>query len=315
MRLGLALPHYGFSFLPERDLSWNSLLETARWAEEIGLSSLWVSDHVHLDLSKYGGSDHPYRSFEYTTTLGALSISTTRAELGVLVACAALRPPAVIARSAETIASASGRTFWLGLGAGWYSPDFEAAGISFGTPAERFARLERTAGLVGEFLRPESRVRTIIGGKGGPRILATVAAAADGWNVSWAIDPASLAEKVARLTELWHENERGPGGPYISVGLTCLLAPNQAELRRRFFGMFEDFGLRLEGDPDDVFTAARRERLVCTTEELQGRLQAYHDAGASEIICGFGPVPFSMWHKDVALEFIESAIASGLVAR
>lgn len=312
MKLGLALPHYGYSIPSKRSLSWPALRDTARWAEEMGFRSLWVSDHINLDLSKYGGNGHPHPTFEYTTTLGALAITTTEPELGVLVAGAALRPPAVIARSAETIAGLAGRTFWLGLGAGWYPPDFEAAGLDFGSAAERFTRLRRTADLIGDFLTGRSAVKTIIGGKGGPRVVGTVAAYADGWNVSWAVDPGSLSERVTRLNDLWHELGRDPAGPYVSVGLTCLVAPDTAELRRRFFEMFDEFRLRVEGDPDDVFEAARRDRLVCTTAELPGRIEAYRDAGASEIICSFGPVPFSLWRREAAEEFMEAAAGGDL---
>ncbi len=308
MRLGLALPHYEFSFGRGRRLSWTDLVETASWADSIGFDSLWVSDHVFLDLAKYGGDERPYSSFEYTSTLGALSIATSNAELGVLVACAALRPPAVLARSAETILSLSGRRFWLGLGAGWYRPDFDEAGVDFGSVSDRFARLRSTAESVRRFLGPESAVKVLVGGKGGPKVLEIVAEFADAWNVSWAIDPHSLRKKIEKLEERWKELGRDPEGPYVSVGLTCLVASDETELRNRYFQMFEDFSLRLPPDPTAMFESARLQRLVCTHEELKGRIDAYRQAGASEIICGFGPAPFSMWRKDVAEEFM-SALA------
>ncbi len=315
MRFGLALPHYEFSIPSERKgPSWKSVKEVATWAEGAGFSSVWVSDHVHLDLEKYGGSPEPQKTFEFTTLCGALSQVTSRVEIGVLVACAVLRPPALLARSAETLASLSGRTFWLGLGAGWYPPDFEAAGVDFGTPSGRLARLEETARLVGRYLEPDSRVRRIVGGKGGPKVLSVTARAADGWNVSWAIDPDTLAAKVSHLKKLWAVEGRGPEPPYVSVGLTCLVAPTRAELRRRFFQMFEDFGLSLPPDPEGAFDAARSQRLVCTTGELAGRIEAYERAGATEIVCGFGPVPFAMWDREVAEEFVEAAGISSRLA-
>jgi alkanesulfonate monooxygenase SsuD/methylene tetrahydromethanopterin reductase-like flavin-dependent oxidoreductase (luciferase family) len=313
MRIGMALPHYTFSIPSKRNLSWRTLLEVARWAEEMKFSSLWMSDHVYLDLSKYGGNNRPHSTFEYATTLGALASCTTGAELGVLVACAALRPPAVLAASAETIASVSERRFWLGLGAGWYPPDFEAAGVEFGSVAERMARLRDSANLVRSFLKPTSSVKTIIGGKGGPVLLKTVASSADGWNISWAIDPKTLELRIARLKELWNEHGRDGGGPHVSVGLTCLVASSEDELRTRFFAMFEDFGLRIDGHPDRVFETARSERLVCTTAELAEKIEAYRAAGVAELICGFGPVPFSFWKKGIAEEFVSAVDDIGLV--
>ena len=51
-------------------------------------SSLWVSDHFFLDISRYGGPAGPQGSLEPFTTLAALAAVTERARLGTLVACA-----------------------------------------------------------------------------------------------------------------------------------------------------------------------------------------------------------------------------------
>ena len=40
MKLGICLPHYG------RPIEVGRVLEVARWAEERGLDSVWVTDHV-----------------------------------------------------------------------------------------------------------------------------------------------------------------------------------------------------------------------------------------------------------------------------
>ncbi|MER3395427.1 MAG: hypothetical protein C4319_01370 [Acidimicrobiia bacterium] len=319
IRFGLALPHYAYS-LPHRSggtlgsaPSWTGLLEVARWAEDVGFASLWMSDHVYLDLSKYGGTRDRYSSFEYTATLGALSQATNKVDLGVLVACSVLRPPAVLARSAETIASGSGRRFWLGLGAGWYPPDFEAAGVPFGSASQRLARLKTTTELVSRFIRSQYPVTTIVGGKGGPKLLEIAALYADGWNVSWAISPRSLSAKVALLRELRDRagrsrtHDHGLEVPYVSVGLTCLVAKNEKLLRTRFFEMMEEFKLRSPESPETLYEEAKTSGLICTTAQLTDRIDLYHRAGASEIVCGFGPVPFSFWKLGVAEEFIEAA--------
>ncbi len=59
MRIGLALPQYDYSIAGESPLRWESVVEFAVAAERAGYDSLWVSDHLFLDLAKYGGPARP----------------------------------------------------------------------------------------------------------------------------------------------------------------------------------------------------------------------------------------------------------------
>lgn len=340
MRFGFALPHYGYSIPgrggPDSLLPWEEVLEWAKWAEEGGFDSIWVSDHLALDLSKYGGSRAAYPSYDLSTLLGALAHEISEPELGTLVACVALRHPTHLASLAASVATLTQRRFWLGMGAGWYGPDFEAVGQSMPPAYRRFSALEAAVREVRRLLgssqfpvtveecregpQPERRsdgegregrpaVRTFVGGKGGPRVLRA-AAAAGGWNVSWEIPPEELAQRVTalkRLHEMLSADERSTstGSPWVSVGLTCLVGENEAELRRSFEAMLAAFALSPPGGIEDAFGKARRSRLVVTPEELPSKLQSYQRAGADELICCFGPVPFSVWSRDSALAFVQ----------
>lgn len=341
MRFGFALPHYGYSLpgrgAPDRLLPWEDVLEWAKWAEDSGFDAVWVSDHLALDLSKYGGDTAAYPSYELSTLLGALGHEISAPELGTLVACVPLRHPAHLASLAASVATLTRRRFWLGMGAGWYGADFEALGHRMPSPRERFRALEAAVqevrGLLGsprfpvaleeasDEPKPERRpdgegrergpaVRTFVGGKGGPRVLRA-AAAAGGWNVSWEISPEELARKVVALKRLHatlHGDERSTsaGSPTVSVGLTCLVGENEAELRRSFEAMLADFRLSPPGGIEAAFGKARLSRLFVTPEELPSKLQSYQRAGADEVICCFGPVPFSVWSRDSARAFVES---------
>src|SRR4029079_17003244 len=55
VRLGLALPQYDYSVAGESPLPWARVVEWARAAEAAGFDSLWLSDHLFLDVAKYGG--------------------------------------------------------------------------------------------------------------------------------------------------------------------------------------------------------------------------------------------------------------------
>ena len=59
MRIGLALPQYDYSLAGESPLSWESVLTYAATADASGFDSLWLSDHLFLDIGKYGGSSEP----------------------------------------------------------------------------------------------------------------------------------------------------------------------------------------------------------------------------------------------------------------
>jgi alkanesulfonate monooxygenase SsuD/methylene tetrahydromethanopterin reductase-like flavin-dependent oxidoreductase (luciferase family) len=320
---------------------WRDLLGVAKWAEERGFASLWVSDHIALDLSKYGGDPSPYPSYELATVLGALASSTRKAELGALVACTFLRPAAVIASMASSVAAISGRPFWLGLGAGWYQLDFEAVGQPMPDARTRIANLRQTVLAIRELytrhrfsvplMPPETSSETaeldpsmtaascssalpltrspsvhlLVGGKGGRRILE-VASLAGAWNIAWQVAPEELARKVALLESLMRNTQEGSRSkPWVSVGLTCLTAPDLRRLRKRFADMFDAFSLKMPKDFNETYQEARNTRLVATHTELSARVELYRDAGADEIICCFGPVPFSFWDRSIADEFVE----------
>ena len=101
MRIGLALPQYDYSVPGESPLRYETVAAHARRAEDLGFDSLWLSDHVYLDLAKYGGPADRFGAFEPIATLGALAGEVTRVRLGTLVLCEALRPAAVLAKSIE----------------------------------------------------------------------------------------------------------------------------------------------------------------------------------------------------------------------
>ena len=140
MKLGLAVPHYDTSF-ESRPLSWESVARVARRAENLGFSSLWVSDHFFLDWSKYGGPSTTQGSFECWTLMSALASLTERVRIGSLVMCNDFRNPALVAKMAASLDLLSGGRVDVGLGAGWYDAEYRAAGIAFDPAKRRIDRL------------------------------------------------------------------------------------------------------------------------------------------------------------------------------
>src|SRR3954453_18110326 len=93
---------------------WSDLKAMARTAEDVGLDSIWIPDHLHFDFPGVKES-----TYECVTMLSALAAVTERVEIGTLVVCTGFRNPAVFAAMVNTIEEISGGRLILGLGAGY----------------------------------------------------------------------------------------------------------------------------------------------------------------------------------------------------
>jgi alkanesulfonate monooxygenase SsuD/methylene tetrahydromethanopterin reductase-like flavin-dependent oxidoreductase (luciferase family) len=134
--------------LPEVEYvaTWAQQREMAQAAEEIGLDSVWVGDHL-----LYRDDGKPTRApWEAWSTLAALAAVTRRVAIGPLVAATSFHNPAMIAKKAATIEEISGGRLILGLGAGWNRVEYEAYGYPFD---HRVSRFEEAFTIIRELLR------------------------------------------------------------------------------------------------------------------------------------------------------------------
>ncbi len=129
LKVGIQLPEV------ERDVRWRELLDMTRAIEDLGFDSVWVGEHL-----LYRWDDRPARGpWEAWTVLAGIAASTSRIELGPLVACTNFHNPALLAKQAATIDELSDGRFVLGLGAGWNETEFRAYGYPFDHRIDRFA--------------------------------------------------------------------------------------------------------------------------------------------------------------------------------
>jgi len=314
MRIGIALPHYERSFPHGQALSWEALREATLRVEALGFDSAWISDHFLLDLTRYGATGE-MGSVEPFTSLAALSAVTERIRLGTLVACAAFRHPAIVAKMATVIDQVSDGRFELGLGAGWYDAEFAAFGYEFGSVGERFTILEDTVTAVAALFAdgPASfDGRTVqlrdainhprpvrpggppiwVGGKGGDRLMRLVAGSAHGWNVVWRVDPAEHAERVRRLHRICQEMGRDPASVRLSVGLYTLVGEDGRDLQARYQQLQEWApGGSLDGVPLEEFAG---DTLTGPPDVCVSRLEAFAANGVEEVIVTPANVPFAI---------------------
>lgn len=119
-------------------LDWPTL--DAMWAragEFAVFDAGWMSDHLSDAGQERGGV-----AFEPFTTLAALAHRVPGRWLGVAVASATFRHPALVAKSATVLDNVTGGRFILGIGAGWHPGEHNAFGIPLPPMRERFDRLE-----------------------------------------------------------------------------------------------------------------------------------------------------------------------------
>lgn len=211
MKIGVQLPEV------ERFVPWPEYREIAIAAEEGGLDSLWVGDHLLYDLPD-GSTRGPW---ECWTTLAAVAAVTHKIELAPFVASTAFHAPAMIAKKAATVDAISGGRLTVALGSGWNEREYTAYGFAFDRRVSRFEEAftiirtllrEGSIDFEGQFhtsrecvLDPPARPDIpILVGSSGPRMLAITLGHVDAWNIwfdDFDNDPRQLPEKIAVVDE------------------------------------------------------------------------------------------------------------------
>jgi alkanesulfonate monooxygenase SsuD/methylene tetrahydromethanopterin reductase-like flavin-dependent oxidoreductase (luciferase family) len=210
LKVGIQLPEV------EREVRWPELLDMTRAVEDLGFDSVWVGEHL-----LYRWEDRPPRGpWEAWTLLAAIAASTSRIELGPLVACTNFHNPAMLAKQAATIDELSGGRFVLGLGAGWNETEFRAYGFPYD---HRVERVEEAFTIIRTLLRdgaidfdgrwyqvrdcellprgPRPAGPPLMIGSKGPRMLRATMAHADSWN-AWYNDTGNHPAGIAPVRDL-----------------------------------------------------------------------------------------------------------------
>jgi F420-dependent oxidoreductase-like protein len=269
---------------------WNTSVNIAVLAEELGFDSIWVYDHFH-NVPKPAHE----AVFECWTTIAAISQRTSRIRLGQMVGCNSYRNPGLLAKITSTVDVISGGRLDWGIGAGWYENEYKGYGYEFAKPSDRIGMLRETVEIVKSmWTQPEttydgkyykmSRAHCDpkplqqpappiwIGGGGEQLTLRVVAQHADVSNFG------SSLEEFAKKREILKEHCRAVGRDEDSIRKTIssevFIRSTEKEIEQA--GSKNPWGL-----PADQW---REKALVGTPEQVSEKIQKYLDAGCTGFI-------------------------------
>lgn len=269
---------------------WNTSVNIAVLAEELGFDSIWVYDHFH-NVPKPAHE----AVFECWTTIAAISQRTSRIRLGQMVGCNSYRNPGLLAKITSTVDVISGGRLDWGIGAGWYENEYKGYGYEFAKPSDRIGMLRETVEIVKSmWTQPEtsydgkyykmSRAHCDpkpiqqptppiwIGGGGEQLTLRVVAQHADVSNFG------SSVEEFVKKREILKDHCKAVGRDEDTIRKTIssevFIRSTEKEIEQA--GSKNPWGL-----PADQW---REKALVGTPEQVSEKIQKYLDAGCTGFI-------------------------------
>jgi len=227
------------------------------WAaagEEHVVSACWLSDHLSDASRERNGP-----AFETMSLAGALAHRVHGKWIGIAVASATFRHPAVLAKAATVLDNVTGGRFILGVGAGWHVGEHEAYGIPLPPVRERFDRFESTLRVLHALFSDEARHRPGVTlddpfyplldatnepppvrpggplvwvGAGKPRGLALMAKYASGWPMpgNRPGDVELFTESRSAILRALEAAGRDPSGFSFAAQLSCGTTPAERKV-------------------------------------------------------------------------------------
>ena len=298
MKIGVQLPEV------EWEVPFPELIAMAQAAETVGFDSVWYGDHLIYDLPV--GARGPWEAW---TTLAAIAASTSRVEIGPLVASTSFHAPAMLAKQAATVDAISEGRLIVGLGAGWNRREYDA----FGFPYDyRVSRFEEAFTIIRSLLRdgevdyhgrfydadncvlhprsPRPSGPPLMVGSIGERMLGITLPHVDAWNMWWSSygnTAAGFAAEKERVDSMIVGAGRGVGEVQATAAILVQL---------------EGGGGRQMGDHSDPNAIVP---LRGTPQELADQLREFEAAGAAHVQLCVDPNTRDTieWLGDVLTEF------------
>jgi len=262
-----------FSVWPNTDVKFDELATTVEVSERLGFFAAYLPDHLmpegHAAMARGD-------VLESTVTLAALAARTSSIRLGILVAAATFRHPALYAKSLCTIDHISGGRAIAGIGAGWQETEHKSFGIPLGSITERIDRFEEYVSVVASMLanevttfsgnyfalrdapcdpRPvQSPLPILLGVRGRRRTMGIAARYATLWN-AWAT-PDDLVELNKDIDDWCERVGRPPADLQRTVNAGLFLSDDESWLRP--FRGLSSVGPALVGTPEEIAEIVNR---------------------------------------------------------
>jgi alkanesulfonate monooxygenase SsuD/methylene tetrahydromethanopterin reductase-like flavin-dependent oxidoreductase (luciferase family) len=308
---------FGVGADPSRD--WSAFLDSARFAEELGFDSYWLSDH-------------PLWFPDCWTSMMALAMATKTMRLGTIVSCIYYRSPALLARMAADVDAVSDGRLILGLGIGDHAEEFKQLGLPYPPVRERQETLEETIQVVrglwteepltyhGTYVHltgatgapgpvQQPSVPLLIGGGGERVTLRQVAQYADVANFGGHIwmGSAFTVDDVARKYEALRRHCEALNRPYESilrsyVDMPLILAETPAAVQAK-----------LATIPPDLAEFFRSSTVAVTPREAIAHYRALAAAGVQYFIAtlwGYDTETMRLLAEQVVPEVIATSVPS-----
>jgi len=280
VRFGIHLPSGGF-----RKQAFSRLRDLVVEAEGLGFASVWVPDHLI-----YPEALGPPNIYEPLVSLAALSSVTQRILLGTAVLLP-LRHPLAVANMVSTLDHASGGRVMLGMGVGWFRPEFDACGVPFnrrGRVQEETIRLLKALWtkptvdfegkyfkLRGAYVNPKPIQKPhppIWLGGAASQTFHRLVRLGDGW-IPWCPSLEAFGEGVKTIRRFAEDLGRDFSKLQLAPDILTCIKPTYASAREEALRLGMDEGTSIIGDPSRVAE----------------RVKQYVSLGATHIILGFRP--------------------------
>jgi probable F420-dependent oxidoreductase len=234
---------------------WTAIFDQANAADDAGIDRVVVSDHIAFgeNLEAYGdpslggteGGRQPTGPdghwLEPLTVLAMIAARTNRVRVGTNILQAALRRPAVLAKTAATLDVLSGGRLDLGVGVGWQREEYEVAGLDFDDRGallnESLEVMQRlwvdrvgvhdgaTLTFDGIHQMPKpvhpGGVPIWVSGTVNRRSMDRLARYGSGW-IPWGADAADIASGIAAMRAAMTERDRDPGDVAVMGNLAVV---------------------------------------------------------------------------------------------
>jgi probable F420-dependent oxidoreductase len=267
-------------------------IEIAKAAENYGIDSIWVSDHVVMPEKHLGSFSEVF--YDPFMLLSYIAAETSTIELGTSVIILPYRNPVVVAKMIATLDVLSEGRVIFGVGPGWMREEYDALSIPYekrGARTNEYIRaikelwMSNEPSFEGEYCsfsnikfypKPaqEPHPPIFIAGSSDYAIKRAVELG-DGWQPTW-VSPEDVEEGISKLCKIADETGRDLSTFTYSVRNRLHIVDKDYEPLNNNEGTNDDPPFLLRG----------------TVSEITNFIKRYRDLGVSHLV--FDPVAESL---------------------